>query len=170
MRNEGVRFESARVYMPDARLEKKTTRKKKPTTTLTTGVRAVGRCHAPVMYKAGDLFGKFARQMQNGVCLDFALPAPKAKRRTLRGGGSRAPKKLCSRQVFLLITSTNLQCMCIRLSYGRLLIGQLVLYIQSGSLLTAIISSIARLRLFRASCCFLMALGLRSASRPKTLG
>jgi hypothetical protein len=37
------------------------------------------------MDKAGDLFGKFTRQMQNGVCLDFALPAPQAKRRMLRG-------------------------------------------------------------------------------------
>ena len=37
------------------------------------------------MNKAGDLFGKFTRQIQNGVCLDFALPAPQAKRRILRG-------------------------------------------------------------------------------------
>ena len=75
--------------------------KKKPTTTQAPGVREVGRCHAPVMDKAGDLFGKFTRQIQNGVCLDFALPAPQAKRRMLRGGKSRA-KKVCSRQVFLL--------------------------------------------------------------------
>ena len=65
MRNESVRFESTRVYMPGARLEKK-----KPTTTVITGVRAVGRCRAPVIDKAGDLlllckFAKFARQMKS---------------------------------------------------------------------------------------------------------
>ena len=110
MRNESVRFESTRVYMPGARLEKK-----KPTTTLTTGVRAVGRCHAPVMDKAGDLFGKFARQMQNGVCLDFALPAPKAKRRTLRGGehGHCRPK---SRAKKVLTSSIFAAASCVALA------------------------------------------------------
>ena len=96
MRNKSVGFESTRVFMHGARLGKK-----KPTTTQAPGVREVGRCHAPVMNKAGDLFGKFTRQIQNGVCLDFGLPAPQAKRRMLRGGKSRA-KKVCSRQVFLL--------------------------------------------------------------------
>ena len=58
------------------------------------------------MDKAGDLFGKFTRQMQNGVCLDFALSAPKAKRRALRGGKARefpaevARQKSYLRQLF----------------------------------------------------------------------
>ena len=118
MRNESVRFESTRVYMPDARPEKK-----KPTTTATTGVRTVRLCHAPVIDKAGDLLGKFTRQMQNGVCLVFALPAPKAKRRTLRGGKARefqaevARQKGYLRQLFLLQVK-NCSCMWLRfLSY-----------------------------------------------------
>ena len=50
------------------------------------------------MDKAGDLFGKFTRQIQNGVCLDFALPAPKAKKRMLRGGEARALQAEVARQ------------------------------------------------------------------------
>ena len=98
MRHESVRFESTRVYMPGARLETK-----KPTTTVTTGVRAVGCCHAPVIDKAGDLLGKFTRQMQNGVCLVFALPAPKAKGRTLRGGkhGNSKPKSRAKKVIYV---------------------------------------------------------------------
>ena len=108
MRNKSVGFESTRVFMHGARLGKK-----KPTTTQAPGVREVGRCHAPVMDKAGDLFGKFTRQMQNGVCLDFALPAPKAKRRTLRGEStgipsrSRAPKKLFTSTIFCGLSRTS---------------------------------------------------------------
>ena len=118
MRNESVRFESTRVYMPGARLEKK-----KPTTTATTGVRAVRRCHAPVIDKAGDLLGKFTRQMKSGVCLDFALPAPKAKRRALRGGKAREfPAEVARQKNYLRqkkkITSKKLSCMWLRfLSY-----------------------------------------------------
>ena len=39
--------------------------KKNRTTTHTTGARAVGRCHAPVIDKAGDLLGKFTRQIKS---------------------------------------------------------------------------------------------------------
>ena len=123
MRNESVRFESTRVYIPGARLEKK-----KPTTAATTGVRAVGRCHAPVIDKAGDLFGKFTRQIQNGVCLDFGLPAPQAKRRMLRGGKSRA-KKVCSRQVFLLSNEYKSIMHVHWAQLWQLFIGQVMLYI-----------------------------------------
>ena len=148
MRNESVRFESTRVYMPGARLEKK-----KPTTTVTTGVRAVGRCHAPVIDKAGDLLGKFTRQMQNGVCLVFALPAPKAKRRTLRGGkhGNSKPKSRAKKVIYVNYFYFTSKKLFMYVAQIPELFIELLLYLSSSSssaLLIIVISIIARLRLF----------------------